>query len=82
MESKEWERVDLPDKGCVIISPTGYAGPGGILSNGHTGIVGVDGNIMSNDSATGLFTQNYTIESWRKRYVDQGKFPMAFFRPI
>lgn len=82
MESKEWERVDLPDKGCVIISPTGYAGPGGILPNGHTGIVGVDGNIMSNDSATGLFTQNYTIESWRKRYVDQGKFPMAFFRPI
>lgn len=66
--------------GDVLVSPTGY-GNGG-LANGHTGIVGENNVIMSNDSATGLFKENYTIESWVARYRKIGGFPLYFFRRI
>lgn len=66
--------------GDVIISPTGY-GTGG-LSNGHVGIVGEKDSVMSNSSATGLFTKNYTIQSWKDRYQKIGGFPVRFFRRL
>lgn len=75
-----FEMVDIPKEGDIVISPTGYAGKGGTIPNGHTGICGKDGLIMSNDSATGLFKQNYTISTWYTRYVEHGHFPMKYFR--
>jgi len=36
-------------------------------------------NNGSNNSATGLFEENFTLETWKKRYVDNGGFPMLFF---
>lgn len=75
-----FKRVTAPLPGDIVISPTGYGN--GNLSNGHVGIIGVDGAIMSNSSSTGRFSQNFTQESWRQRYVDKGGFPMAFFRRV
>ena len=72
--------VDKPLEGDVIISPTGYGN--GKLSNGHTGIMGKDGVIMSNDSATGLFKENYTLQTWRGYYEARGGYPVKFFRRI
>ena len=72
--------VDTPLEGDVIISPTGYGN--GKLSNGHTGIVGKAGVIMSNDSATGLFKENYSLETWRSYYSSRGGYPVRFFRRI
>lgn len=72
--------VDTPLEGDVIISPTGY-GNGG-LTNGHVGIVGKGGIVMSNDSGTGLFSENFTLNSWRKRYVGKGGYPVKFFRRV
>lgn len=63
--------------GDVIISPTGMGN--GTLPNGHTGIVGNMDVIMSNDSSTGLFNQNYSIESWKNRYQKMGGYPVFFF---
>lgn len=78
--SKSWIVVQNPIAGDVLVSPTGY-GNGG-LSNGHTGIVGFDSKIYSNSSATGTWEQNYTLASWKDRYVGLGGFPMFFFRKI
>lgn len=78
--SKLFIKVDQPLEGDVVISPTGYGN--GKLKNGHVGIVGGSDLIMSNDSATGMFLENYTIDSWRKRYVDTGGYPMHYFRRV
>lgn len=68
--------------GDIIISPTGSAKKGGSVTVGHIGIVGEEEEIMSNSSATGLWTQNYTIPTWVERYRNQGNFPIYFFRKI
>ena len=76
-----FEQVETPQPGDIVISPTGIpVMPGGKLTNGHVGIVGEAGVIMSNDSATGLFKENYTLQTWKERYVDKGKYLMCFFR--
>lgn len=77
--SKEFTKVSQFRFGDVIISPTGM-GTG--LPNGHTGICGEGEEIMSNTSATGLWTQNYTITSWVARYRTLAGFPIFFFRKI
>lgn len=77
--SKDWLRVSESAPGDVIISPTGEGGKNGI-SHGHTGIVMKDGKIASNDSATGLFKENYTLKSWEARYKVKGGYPIYFFR--
>jgi len=75
-----WVRVDKPEAGDVVISPSGYGN--GRLSNGHVGICGKDGIIMSNESATGNFAENYTIDTWKGRYAALGGYPVIFFRRI
>ena len=77
-----FQRVLTPLAGDIIISPTGYAGSGGVIPNGHVGLCSDNGKIMSNDSQSGLWTENYDMDSWRLRYVKFGKFPMLFYRVI
>lgn len=76
--SPKWFRAYSPLAGDIIISPTGWGN--GAISNGHVGIMGIDGKIMSNTSSTGIFRENYTLISWNKRYKDLGGFPVVFFR--
>lgn len=78
--SKDFSKVSQFRCGDIIISPTGM-GTGG-LSNGHVGIVGEDETIMSNSSATGLWTSNYTISTWVARYRRLGGYPIIFFRKL
>jgi hypothetical protein len=72
---------DPIEPGDVVISPTGYGGSNEI-SHGHCGIVGEDGHIMSNESKSGKFEVNYTMESWRARYQKLGGYPVLFFRRV
>lgn len=74
-------RVEKPIQGDIILSPTGY-GNKSKVSNGHVGIVGYDGDVMSNDSKTGKFKINYTIESWTKRYKNKGEYPIYYYRRV
>ena len=77
----EFDKVDTPLRGDVVISPTGYSRNGGkIVSNGHVGIMGEDGKIMSNDSPSGLLKESYTIGTWTDQYVIKGGYPMVYFR--
>lgn len=79
--SERWVKVYSPLPGDVVISPTGMGGKNGI-ANGHTGIVGKNGVIMSNNSYTGKFEANYTLDTWKQRYVIKGGYPMFFLRKI
>lgn len=78
--NKKFVQVSSPRPGDIIISPTGTGN--GHLSNGHAGIVGYGDAIYSNDSRTGLFSSNYTHQSWKDRYVRRGGFPVLYFRRI
>lgn len=76
-KDERFERVGEPEIGAIIMSPTGM---GNGTFPGHTGICGDKNTIMSNVSATGKFDQNYTIESWKLRYMVKGQFPMIYYR--
>ena len=75
--SPKFVRTTSPEEGTIILSPTGYSSKG--AKNGHVGIIGKAGIIMSNDSRSGLFLENYTLQSWKQYYGDKLGFPMYFF---
>ena len=68
-----WRKVDLVTPGAVIVSPSCAT------MHGHTGIIGENGEIYSNASATGRWTQNWTLEKWINYYAPCGSF--AFVPP-
>lgn len=64
--------------GGIVISPTSGS------NIGHVGILGDatgDGSrlIYSNSSAAAVWKQNFTLQSWRSRYVDTKHLNMMFF---
>lgn len=67
--------------GRAILCVTGEGGKNGI-TNGHVGITGKGGIIMSNDSKTGNWLENYTIDKWRERYEKLGGYKTYFFEHI
>ena len=77
LHDARFKKVDSPSKGDIIISPTGY----GNFTHGHAGIVGKT-HIMSNSSVTGTWEANYTHDSWKKHYAQQGGFPVFYFRLV
>lgn len=74
---KDYERVTVPSAETIIISPTG-TGNGSMP--GHVGIFMEDGIIASNDSNTGKFLKNYTLDTWYKRYVEKGGFKIQMYK--
>jgi len=80
LTSRGYIQVQIPRRGDIIISPTGYGS--GKLANGHTGICGDNGLIFSNTSAIGKFEQNYNTTTWKDRYVTLGNFPVYYFRKL
>lgn len=70
----------VANEGNIIISPTTMGN--GSVPNGHVGIFGKSGKIMSNDSPTGLWKQNYTLNGWVKRYRNKGGYPIYFFEAV
>lgn len=73
----DFEEVPECLPGDILISPTGTGT--GSIQHGHVGIVG-NNRIMSNDSDTGLWAQDFTLASWKKYFVDRGGYPMLFYR--
>ncbi len=66
-------------KGAIIISPTN-TGNGTII--GHTGICGENGKIMSNSSATGLWSDKFDQINWIKRYSQLGGLDLHIFELV
>ena len=78
-EDKRFKASNEFKAGSIIISPTN-TGNGSIV--GHTGIIGRNGEILSNSSATGLWSNKYTIPSWIERYSRQGRLSLYIFELI
>jgi len=79
-DTNRFIKVQNPLPGDVVISPSGYGNK--VIPSGHTGIVGEGEWIMSNDSSTGLFKQNFTHASWNARYKVKGNYPIHYFRVL
>lgn len=77
-KSDKWIRVTVPTPECVIICPTQEGKP----FPGHVGIFMEDMTIASNDSATGRFLKNYTLDVWRERWVDRGDYQIFMFKHV
>ena len=80
-QSPYFKQVDAPTLGCVVISPTG-SGSNPAYTHGHVGLQCLHG-ICSNDSSTGLWSENYAdIEAWKAQFEVIEKYPTYFFMRI
>ena len=59
--SPKFKTTLTPEEGTIIVSPTGHSTKR--APTGHCGIVGANGIIMSNDSRSGLWLENYNFRS-------------------
>src|SRR3990167_6058245 len=80
LNNKKFVKVTSPLEGDIILSPTGMASKKTEITNGHVGICGQNGKIMSNNSSNGLWMQNYDTWSWRMRFITNGGYPLYLFR--
>ncbi len=79
--SKYFELVTTSNPGCVIISPTG-TGTKPAYPHGHVGLIANFG-ICSNDSSTGIFSENYKdINDWKHQFGDIEGYPTFLFKRI
>lgn len=79
-----FELITIPEAGATIVSPTGH-GNGSV--EGHIGILGAfsvqfpgDWGICSNSSATGLWSEKWSLVAWKTYYTNQGGIPVYLFR--
>lgn len=84
--SPKFKRIEAPEQGAIIVSPTGS---GLHLVEGHTGICGAFGlqfpneyGILSNDSDTGLFSEKWNLLTWWEYYGRKGGLVIALFRAL
>lgn len=81
LSSKYFKQVQVAAPGCIVIAPTGM-GKNPSFPHGHVGIVGNFG-ICSNDSSTGLWSENYAnIEAWKAQFGTIEGYPTFFFERI
>ena len=78
-KDKRFKPVTEFKKGVIVISPT-LSGNGTVI--GHTGICGEDGKILSNSSATGLWSDKFDQVSWVERYSRTGKLSLHLFELV
>lgn len=74
---KGHKQILKPKAGDIIISPTGYGRRG---THGHVGIMLDNKQIMSNNSKTGLWEQNYTTQKWFENYKIGKGYPIYYYR--
>lgn len=78
--SKYFTQVSIPERGDIIISPSGYGNKK--VPNGHTGIISDNDWIMSNNSEDGLWDEHITLSEWNRVYKGIGNYPVLFFRKV
>lgn len=81
LASDQFEEVDAPLPGDIVISASPFAPEQGQLEHGHCGVqAAVDQGIMSNDSDTGKWMERWTLPDWLAYYTTYGGLPMRYFR--
>ena len=76
--NSRFQETLFPTRGCIIISPTGTSTKR--AKTGHVGILGDNEIIMSSDSRSGLFLENYSVRSWKLYYKDKLGFPIYYYK--
>jgi hypothetical protein len=72
-------QIFTPEAGCIIISPTFSCRR---FKNGHVGIVSSDMQVMNNNSKTGKWLKNYTIERWQSYFCTKGRCVVQYYRVL
>jgi hypothetical protein len=82
-DKTRFEPVALKDitKGLIIISPTGTNKYPEKMAHGHVAICGKH-QIMGNNSNTGRWEANYTLETWTERYAYKGGYPIYLYKVL
>lgn len=82
----DFEAVDAPEQGAIIVSATG-TGNGSV--EGHTGVFGAmgamyvnDWGICSNDSNTGTLREQWYYTDWVQWYQTTGGLTTKIFRAL
>lgn len=70
---------EAPKPGTIIISPAGTSSVG--FPHGHVGIVARFG-VLANDSNTGLFRENYTLQTWQQFFGGIRKLQTFYFEAV
>lgn len=78
LKDSRFKVVSVPTTGCIVMSPTGYSTKR--APHGHVGIWG-NYDVMSNDSDTGKWMDNYTHKAWYDVFQGTLGFPVVFFEP-
>lgn len=73
---KRFERILVPEKGAIVVSPRTAT------TYGHVGVFITDTKIMSNDSWTGKFIRNYNWSSWIKEFKTKRGLSIYLYRII
>lgn len=76
--SKQFQEIYTYTPGAVIVSATG-SGNGKV--RGHTGVCGHN-SIMSNNSETGRWDTQWSIERWTGYFGSYGQIPTRYFLPV
>ena len=79
-KDKRFREIKEQKLGAIIISPTGMGN--GAIKNGHVGIFTQESIIASNDSDSGLWSQNFTLNGWKNRYEKNGGYPIYYFEMV
>lgn len=80
INNPHFTEITTPQVGGIIISATGTSTISDTpITHGHCGVVGLYG-VLSNNSLNGLWSENYTLETWHKRYGVDGGYPTRFFQ--
>ena len=72
---KRFIQTRNPEKGDIIISPSGFG-----KGHGHTGLISDNRKIMSNNSKDGLWSEHLNLSKWEWKYKMTNNFPIYFYR--
>jgi hypothetical protein len=78
---KRFKQVSEPEIGCIIMSATGTSklGRNTPIKNGHAGIIGRDGKILSNNPKNGQFLDSMTLDYWKSYLGKTGGYPIEYY---
>lgn len=79
MTDMRFKEIDVPQLGCIVINPTGTSTKG--AAHGHCGIWGKF-DVMSNDSNSGLWQDNYSQQAWHNVFEKKLGFVSYYFLPV
>jgi hypothetical protein len=81
LANTDFEQVDTPQPGDIVMTASPAAPADGQLEHGHCGVMAaVAQGVMSNDSDTGKWMEKWELPDWLAYYTGYGKLETLYFR--